>query len=158
MRDSLKDHINANAKDFELYPLEGNDWDQIAKKLTPAKKKYGGRIMGIAASVAILLTASFLLVSNASSSAPDEVAEMEGFYQEAINQKITLVKDQLEDDRILNDLEAMDAAFSELKSDLDENVDNEEVVMAMMDNYRLKLQILEEILMELEKKKGEKAL
>lgn len=158
MRDSLKDHIDANTEDFGLYPFDTSDWNKIANKLDPPKRKHKGWLMGIAASIAVILISSILMVSNTSTSAPNEVAEMEGFYQEAINQKITLVKDQLKDDRILNDLEAMDAAFSELKSDLDENVDNEEVVMAMMDNYKLKLQILEEILTELEKEKSGKAL
>ena len=52
----------------------------------------------------------------------------------------------------------MNAAFSELKADLKDNVDNEEVVTAMMENYRLKLQILEEILKELEKERSEEVL
>ena len=52
----------------------------------------------------------------------------------------------------------MDQVFAELKTDLEENVDNEEVITAMMENYRLKLQILEEILVELEKEKREEIL
>lgn len=154
MRDSLKDHIESKAEDFELYPFDANEWNKIAEKLDPPKKKFNGWLMGVAASAAVILISTVLVMSSSSSSSSsNEVAEMEGFYEEAINQKITLVKNQLKDDRILNDLEAMDAAFSELKSDLDENVDNEEVVMAMMENYKLKLQILEEILTELGKEK-----
>jgi hypothetical protein len=69
-----------------------------------------------------------------------------------------LVKNQLDDDRILEDLNAMDDAFADLKSDLEDNVDNEEVIMAMMENYRLKLQILEEILSKLEKEERDASL
>ena len=83
---------------------------------------------------------------------------MENYYEGEINKKVTLIKGQLEDDQILKDLEEMDAVFADLKADLNENVDNEEVIMAMMENYRLKLQILEEILNELEKEKSEEVL
>ena len=153
MRDSLKEHIEANSEDFEIYPFEGNDWNKIANKLDPPKAKYKGLAFGIAASLAVILITS-VLVSNPSISTENEVAEIEGFYKKEIDQKVTLVRSQIGDAPILEDLEEMDQIFAELKADLDENVDNEEVISAMMDNYRLKLQILEEILTELEKEKS----
>ena len=66
------------------------------------------------------------------------------------------MRSHLGDTRILEDLAVMDQAFAELKADLRDNVDNEEVIAAMMENYQLKLQILEEILNELEKENREK--
>ena len=69
-----------------------------------------------------------------------------------------LVKSQVKDPRVIEDLEAMDKAFAELKGDLEDNVDNEEVVAAMMENYQLKLRILEEILSELEKENDKSSL
>jgi len=158
MRDSLKEHVEANAEDFEVYPLESNDWNKIANKLDPPKRHYRGWFLGVAASLTVFFISSVLVLSTTEGDSVNEVAEMEGFYEEAINQKILLVKNQLQDDRVLQDLSAMDEAFAELKSDLDENVDNEEVVMAMMENYQLKLRILEEVLAELEKEKGEETL
>ncbi len=158
MRDSLKEYVDSSPEDFELYPFEGG-WDKVAEKVAPAKKRPNHWLLGIAASLAILFISTVLVWSNSNTTqVPDEVAEMEGFYQEEINTKISLVKNQLGDDRILADLEAMDAAFAELKADLSENVDNEEVLMAMMENYRLKLQILEEILSELAIEKSEEDL
>ncbi len=158
MRDSLKEHIESNAEDFEVYPLDANDWNKIADKLDPPKRHYRGWLLGVAASLAVIFISTVLVMSSSQVASPNEVAEMEGFYEEAINAKISLVKNQLKDDRILEDLKAMDEAFAELKSDLNENVDNEEVVMAMMENYQLKLQILERILSELEKENGEETL
>ena len=158
MRDSLKEHIDANSEDFEIYPFDGKGWDKIADRIEPAKKRQNHWLLGVAASLAILFISAILVWSSSGNETPNEVAELEGFYMEAINSKIALVKNQLEDDRILEDLEAMDAAFAELKTDLNENVDNEEVVIAMMENYRLKLQILEEILAELEGEKNEEIL
>jgi anion-transporting ArsA/GET3 family ATPase len=158
MRDSLKEHVDAYEKDFELYPFDANDWDKIANRLDPPKRKYRGWLLGVAASLAVIFISTVLVFTNSDNTPISEVAEMEGFYQEAINQKISLVKNQLDDDRILEDLNAMDDAFADLKSDLEDNVDNEEVIMAMMENYRLKLQILEEILSKLEKEERDASL
>ena len=44
----------------------------------------------------------------------------------------------------------MDRAFAELKQDLKDNADNAEVIAAMMNHYRLKLQILEKMLNEIQ--------
>lgn len=158
MRDSLKEHIESNAEDFEVYPLDSNDWNKITDKLDPPKRHYRWWALGVAASFAVIFISSVLVLSTSENVATNELTEMESFYEEAISQKVTLVKSHLQDDRILQDLSAMDEAFAELKLDLDENVDNEEVVMAMMENYQLKLRILEEILTELEKEKGEETL
>lgn len=153
MRDNLKEHVDKNPEEFEIYPFDSaKGWEEIAGKFSTEKKRKNYWPLGVAASLAIIFISSVLVLSN-SGAVINEVAEMEGFYQEAINQKIELVKNQLADDQILSELEEMDKAFIELKTDLNENVDNEEVVMAMMENYRLKLKILEEILTELETEK-----
>jgi hypothetical protein len=47
------------------------------------------------------------------------------------------------------ELSELDRIYRELKEDLKDNADNEEVVVAMIQNYRLKLEILEEILSQL---------
>ena len=47
---------------------------------------------------------------------------------------------------INNDLGDLDAILLELKEDLKDNADNREVVEAMMQNYMLKLEILEDML------------
>ncbi|WP_420316863.1 hypothetical protein [Ekhidna sp.] len=159
MRDSLKEHIENSREDFELYPFEGdNEWKNIANKIQPSdKQRNPWKIVGIAACFACVLMGS-VFFANTSSSQPNELVEMENFYNSEINHKINLIKNQLNDDRILKDVEEMDVAFAELKADLNDNVDNEEVITAMMENYQLKLQILEEILSEIEKEKSEEML
>ena len=56
---------------------------------------------------------------------------------------------------LIEDFTEMDKAFLELKEDLKDDVDNEEVVEAMINNYRLKLKILERIMIEIEEKDNE---
>ncbi len=50
---------------------------------------------------------------------------------------------------INSELMDLDKVFQQLKSDLNDNVDNEEVIVAMIQNYRLKLEILKDILKQL---------
>ena len=159
MRDNLKDHIENFKEDFELYPFDSDkEWTKLSKKIKPENEKRDPwKIAGIAACIAAIVIGTVFYM-NPSDKGGNEIAELEQFYNGEINQKITLIKGQLEDDHILQDLEDMDAAFAELKADLNDNVDNQEVVSAMMENYRLKLQILEEILNELEKEKREEVL
>lgn len=159
MQDNLKEHINSNQEDFEIYPFDTeNGWEQISKKVATKKKKNLGWALGIAASLLLVMGFGFYSYQNQTDSFDNEVAEIENYYGNTINQKISLVKNQLTDQRILKDLEAMDEAFAELKADLKDNVDNQEVIAAMMDNYRMKLEILEEILNELDKENSGKTL
>ncbi len=51
------------------------------------------------------------------------------------------------------DMVELDEIFEELKDDLKDDSDNEEVIEAMVQNYRIKLQVLEEILTQLKKSK-----
>jgi hypothetical protein len=48
----------------------------------------------------------------------------------------------------------LDKVFEELKRDLKDNSDNEEVIEAMIQNYRIKLEVLDEILTQLKKSRG----
>lgn len=159
MQDNLKDQIDNSPEDFEIYPFDAEKgWDEISKKIAPAKKRNLGWTIGIAASLLMVIGFGFYSFQHQSDPLANEVAEIENFYGNAIDQKIALVRNEIKDERILNDLEVMDEAFAELKADLNDNVDNQEVVEAMMENYRMKLQILEEILKELDKEKSEKPL
>ncbi|WP_425390010.1 hypothetical protein [Ekhidna sp.] len=158
MRDSLKDHIENTREEFEVYPFDSDqEWAKVSNKLQPNRKKNFWHIGGMAACFTLIVCGAVFFM-NADKENTSEVAELESYYNGEINQKITLIKHRLDDDEILRDLEEMDEAFAELKGDLKDNVDNEEVITAMMENYRLKLQILEEILNELEKEQSEEML
>jgi len=83
-----------------------------------------------------------------------ELIEAEAYYSSQIDQKkdevfrLTASNPEVrhEIDMEIGDL---DRVFSELKNDLKDNADNEEVIEAMIQNYRLKLDILEEMLRQL---------
>lgn len=157
MLDNLKDHIKDHREDFEIYPFDNDSgWNDIANELVPTKKWATWKVISAAACIALVMLGTIVQIPITNEST--ELSEIELFYENEINYKISLVRTQLEDPMILQDLEVMDQAFAELKADLSDNVDNEEVVAAMMENYQLKLRILEEILNELEKENSESNL
>jgi len=156
MSDNLKDHIDKQRDQFEIYSFDQEvGWNQISDKVKPVKKWPIWKLASVAACLLFVLTGSIYYANYETGGA---LSDVENYYESEINYKVSLVKSQLSDPSLLEDLEAMDQAFAELKADLKDNVDNEEVVTAMMENYQLKLRILEEILVELEKEKSESNL
>jgi hypothetical protein len=83
-----------------------------------------------------------------------ELIEAEAYYTSLINMKkeevFRLTSNspdiQLE---INTEMVELDKVFEELKEDLKDNAANEEVIEAMIQNYRVKLDILEEMLFRL---------
>ena len=50
------------------------------------------------------------------------------------------------EDELETDLSELDSIYISLKSDLNDNVANHEVIEAMIENYRLRISILEDML------------
>ena len=53
------------------------------------------------------------------------------------------------------DMEELDEVYNELKEDLKDNASNPEVIEAMILNYRVKLEILEDLLNQLKEKENQ---
>ena len=53
------------------------------------------------------------------------------------------------------DMEELDEVYVELKEDLKDNASNPEVIEAMILNYRVKLEILEDLLNQLKQKENQ---
>ncbi len=86
-----------------------------------------------------------------------ELLEADKYYTEQINARkeelFTMASEErgLQTD-ITNELAELDEQLIDLKQDLNDNANNQEVVEAMIDNYRLKLEILEDMLEQIKRK------
>lgn len=83
-----------------------------------------------------------------------EFAETEQYYNRKVNStvnelKVYLVKYPEVANDMKKDLAELDSVYRALKHDLGDNVAHDEILNAMIQNYRMKLQILEEIKSEL---------
>ena len=162
----FKKFVEFNRNEFEVYEAPSESWNAIADKLDQRDCKKGKSItipltyvwrlammLLLVAGLGIYLVLPSWDSSRSVSMSPD-VVEASQYYNEMIVMKVAAIDqiDQTVSSEVLNDMNALDAAFNELKNDLNDNADNEEVVQAMMNNYKIKLQILEQILEQLEGK------
>lgn len=90
----------------------------------------------------------------------DEYAELEHYYSQQVNMNIEKLKKYDFDDNILEDVAELDAAFQELKRELGnaQMMSDEEIIHAMIENYQMKISILERVLERIpnkEKKENE---
>ncbi len=85
--------------------------------------------------------------------------EAEAYYTSQINAKRAEVfrfagHDREISQEITIEFSQLDSIYADLKRDLKDNADNEQVIEAMIQNYRIKLDILEDILSQLQKSKS----
>ena len=90
-----------------------------------------------------------------------ELQEVEHYYSAEIDKrmqelsKFTATDAELKED-VTTDMAELDEAYAELKEDLKEAVATEEIIEAMVQNYRLKLEILEQMLEQIKERKDTK--
>ncbi|MCV9388685.1 hypothetical protein [Reichenbachiella ulvae] len=161
VQDDWKDHIEKNRSEFEQYELDQDSWANIVSGLDKKEKslekrsKWLGNLWKGAAACMLAAVVAFVLypVEQSDDYASSQLSEVETYYQSKINIKVSQISAIENDQTIFQDLEVLDQAFVELKEDLKDNADNEEVINAMIATYKVKLEVLERILEELEDKK-----
>ena len=156
MEDNFKKFVEDQKEGFEIYNTDNEVlWKQIDQKLNTSSQYYW---LKIAASILLLFVAiSTLYIRYTSSILPDEVIEAENYYSSHVTEQLKFIKsNNIEiDPLILQDLAELDKEYEELKNDLKDNMDNEDVIGAMMQTYRVKLKILEQILNEIKQDESE---
>lgn len=177
MTDFLKKTVDQRRGSFDVFETDLDQaWIEIDKRLQagelekhmPAKPKgWWNGTTRLAAAIALIGVASLVLLAlrqQADKGQPTlsmvstEMAETEQYYSMMISERLKEIQTngRTIDLEVLADLEALDLAYGELRTDLADNVDNEEVIDAMIINYKIKLQILDRILAQIkEAKNGE---
>lgn len=87
-----------------------------------------------------------------------EMAELEKYYTTELSTKQKELEELGYGDAISEELAVLDEEFASLKSELGENVDNHLIVNEMVKNYKLKLDLLESVLMDLQENYDDKNL
>ncbi|MBN3034617.1 MAG: hypothetical protein JW861_03465 [Bacteroidales bacterium] len=170
--DELERFILQNRDEFDSEEPDPSVWMRIEQKTRPAVRIRWGSILWKAAAVIVIFAGSYLFFDLTHRSdvtegpaqeipVPEEFRELmeaDGYYSARIaGMKEEIIRVSGNDEQILSeiniDLGELDTVFEELKRDLRENGDNKEVIRAMIQNYRIKLQILEEILLQINRQK-----
>jgi hypothetical protein len=163
--DKLEEHIRKNREDLDRYSPSARIWKRIrsktGKEKTPVRKWFS-----IAAMLIVILgTAVFLinytfpgsdksLLKNSDApgtSQATQLKETEIYYNNLVNSIYTAAKPLLTANpeiqkELVTDFSHLDSICSDIKRDLKDNVANQEVVEALIQNYRIKIQLLEDML------------
>lgn len=174
--DKLEDFIRENRTGFGPGEDAPDVWGKINRPEAskPIMAISWKRVLARAASVVVIFVASYyfhdyvsssnnsygqeiLTKENLKSPLFQELLEADKYYTEQINARkeelFTLASGErgLQTD-ITNELDELDEQLIDLKQDLNDDANNQEVVEAMIDNYRLKLEILEDMLEQIKHK------
>ena len=159
MSDRLEKFINQNRDQFDDKVPNLKVWADIEKRLDPpqAKRISMKRMLGIAASVLILLSTGAFLgnyftaevnVPIANLDAYPEYGKKEKVFQEEIKNKKAQLASFNYDTGVNDDLVDLDKTLADLRAELKDvpKGSEEQVLQAMLKNYETKVAILEIVL------------
>ncbi len=166
MKDKLEKFIMENREKFDTHQPDPKVWKKIEAGIKMKKPLNWRFVLSRAAAVLLIFVASYMihefinkgfprinLAKNKDVEIP-ELKEAENYYSRLLNEKLDEIKPMITgcpalEEELNYDLSQLDSLYKELKNDLKDNIANQEVVDAMIQNYRMRLSILEEILSEL---------
>lgn len=174
MSDRLEDFVKQHREQFDLHEPDPSIW----LKINPAKQEMKQerrpvsrpmRWLRIAAAVAMIFAGStagiyFLTGEKADSEVYAdlyaEIKETEQYYSQMVADRYEELKPFLAGNPVASemlsyDMNELDEVYMELKKDLKDNASNPEVIEAMILNYRVKLEILEDLLNQLKEKENQ---
>jgi len=166
--DKLEKYIIENRDEFDDVEPSSELWEKIQKpERQRIKVNWRSALMKAAAIVAIFISSYYFHDFMQNHNQDITTADAEGHNETLIKLKEAsyYYTSQIEDTKqvvfqligndpqlkhdINSELLDLDKTLKELKEDLKDNVNNEEVVEAMIQNYRLKLTILNDILRQI---------
>lgn len=174
MEDQLKKWAAANREEFETFKAPDALWVQISADLPHHQK---GKMVAmrppanlrhlltrVAATVALLMVAATLWVGYKTTTTSQEdrllsqypelkqAEQQYGGIIAAKLQQVTQHHDKHLISELLTDIDELEREFEGLKTDLRDGADNQQVIEAMIENYRLRIMLLERFLQEIDKK------
>jgi len=174
MSDRLEDFVKQHREQFDLREPDPSIWLKIdthsqADSKTVRLERRPLRWLRIAAAVAMIFAGStagiyFLsgdrMEAERSSELYLEIMETEAYYSRMVSERYDelqpfLVSNPAAREMLTADMEELDQVYKELKEDLKDNASNPEVIEAMILNYRVKLEILEDLLIQLKEKENQ---
>jgi predicted CopG family antitoxin len=171
MSDRLEEFVKQHREEFDLHEPDPSVWLRINPANVPlARERRPMRWLRMAAAIAMIFagsTAGIYFLAGRSGEADQyskalytEMEETEAYYNQMVAQRYDelrpfLAADPVAKKMLTADLDELDEVYKALKNDLKDNVSNPEVIEAMILNYRVKLEILEDLLNQLKEKENQ---
>ena len=170
--EKMEEFIRNNREAFDVHDAPDELWEKIEKRLQQRRRTGIWKIWLQRAAIFIFifsmafavseyihnpkLKKTSVLVQN-EQVIPQEIKETQVYYETEIHSKMKEMKAVFAsypgmEEEVNKDFTRLDSICADLKKDLKDNVSNQQVIEAMIQNYRTKLGILENLLDELKRK------
>ena len=168
--DEIEKFIRENRAAFDdRRPNRMKMWKEVEQKLTakkPARRfRLSGQWISLAASVFLVAVIGGILIIQSNSNKPammiaeqEELQDINSYYNQLISYKVQQVKtsdalSQADKEEFLDYFKELETACESLEQDLALQFDNEQVLSAIVENYRQRLNLLENLLQRLNQTK-----
>jgi CHASE3 domain sensor protein len=167
--DNLEQYIKRNRDELDKYDPSPIIWSRILNAVKPVRRS--ARFwLSAAASITVLIGISAIIILvgqkrnttyNTDNNIQPALKETEMYYNTLVNslyhEAKPLLTGQPEIEKELNtDMAQIDSICVDIMKDLKDNVANQEVIEALIQNYRIKIKILEDMLNVLKQNEVEK--
>ena len=170
--DEFEKYIKQNKSKFDDHEADTSKmWKAISVELDKPKAKviplWKSSVFKIAASVVLLLGILTILnlsmgigTSSTNDIASKELQEIDMYYQKMVQAQVTLVRNNTSisennKEEFLDFMDELDEEYKALKFDLGDNIDNELVLEAIINNYKKRIELIENLLEQINKSKKE---
>jgi hypothetical protein len=166
--DHLEKFISENREAFDTEIPNLKLWAEIEKQVNPPSYNKIVRmnwVRNIAAAIALLVIGAgvgitlnekreVIVANSQMEQVVPEFKEAEQFYNQQVQDKLTKLANYNPDPTVTMDLQQIDAVQQELKAELEKapSSTREEIIERMIENYKIKLGILERVLEHIEQK------
>jgi len=163
--DEFEKHIKNGREGMDIHDPDPGLWSRIETEL-PRRERHIGSYLWKAAVILIVAGAGLTLMLrtiNAPESNDDQhitaVRETWVYYNSQISSLYEEAKPLLTDNpdisrELDNSMGELDSLSAEIRKDLNDNIANEEVVEALIRNYRLRIELLEDMLVLMKEKEA----
>ncbi|MEM6892922.1 MAG: hypothetical protein AAF554_04470 [Bacteroidota bacterium] len=170
--DNLEEYIQKNRKAFDDQSLDKDKlWSSISQELQPEEKViplWRKPLVRVAASVTVLLALSLTAalwffqprLDTEAGFASQELMEIDMHYQQLVSHQVNLIQQHprltaSDKEEFLSFMDELDAEYDLLKKEMQNNLDNERVLEAIVDNYKKRIELIENLLRQINASKNE---
>ena len=163
--DNLEEYIRKHREEMDMYKPSSGNWRKIRKGIRTGRNK-GYRWISIAAMVAVIIGTAVVFFRPGFKSSRKTIGgsndqaivkgssllkETEIYYNNLANSLYLeatpmLTRNPEIEKELVTDISQIDSICSEIKKDLKDNVANQDVIEALIQNYRIKIRLLEDML------------
>ena len=164
MKDALEKYIVEHKEEFNQNKLDEHDklklWSQISNALPDQTKKtiplWKSPMFRVAASIIVFVGCAFTFFMINQSSPNQQVVNQELYdidnhYKLIVNNQIELIKNNPnfsngDKEDFLSLIDDLDKEYNNLKQELKEDINNQKIIEAIINNYRKKIELMQNLL------------